>query len=95
MGTRSNHSTRNSEERSRSLFVEVLNEEAQAVFKGCPGREFILYLNKYRARPFLTVPIAVPQRICCWDLILYNDAQIYDFLKLYLFRILQHCGHTI
>ena len=34
--------TRNSEERSPSLFVQALNEDAQAVFMGCPGREFIL-----------------------------------------------------
>ena len=39
--------TRNSEERSPSLFVQALNEDAQAVFMGCPGREFILCCNLY------------------------------------------------
>ena len=34
--------TRNSEERSTSLFVQALNEDAQVAFIGCPGREFIL-----------------------------------------------------
>ena len=39
--------TRNSEERSPSLFVQALNEDAQAVFMGCPGWEFILCLSMY------------------------------------------------
>ena len=50
------HSYRDSTASWASLFVQALNEDAQAVFMGCPGREFILCLSIYRGRPFHTVP---------------------------------------
>ena len=50
------HSYRDSTASWASLFVQALNEDAQAVFMCCPGREFILCLSIYQGRPFHTVP---------------------------------------
>ena len=53
--------TRNSEERSPSLFVQALNEDAQAVFMGYPGREFILCCNLYL--PKYNIPLSNSEKI--------------------------------
>ena len=79
--------TRNSEERSPSLFVQALNEDAQAVFMGCPGREFILCLSIYQGQPFHTVPSH-----CDFEPFIFIFLQVVEsrFLTICREELLQH-----